>query len=41
MKKLKFEKILVIAMPYLGDVLLATPLIHSLKAAYPNVQLDD
>lgn len=40
MKKLKFEKILVIAMPYLGDVLLATPLIHSLKAAYPNVQLD-
>lgn len=40
MKKVKFEKILVIAMPYLGDVLLATPLIHSLKAAYPNVQLD-
>lgn len=40
MKKLKLEKILVIAMPYLGDVLLATPLIHSLKVAYPNVQLD-
>ncbi len=40
MKKLKLEKILVIAMPYLGDVLLATPLIHSLKVAYPNAQLD-
>lgn len=40
MKKLKLEKILVIAMPYLGDVLLATPLIHSLQVAYPNAQLD-
>lgn len=36
----KLEKILVIAMPYLGDVLLATPLIHSLRAAYPNAQID-
>lgn len=34
------NKILVIAMPYLGDVLLATPLIHSLRIAYPNAQLD-
>jgi len=31
---------LVIAMPYLGDVLLATPLFHSLKRAFPNAQLD-
>ncbi|MDD5753183.1 MAG: glycosyltransferase family 9 protein, partial [Methylococcales bacterium] len=36
----KLEKILVVAMPYLGDVLLATPLIHSLRVAYPNAQLD-
>jgi heptosyltransferase-3 len=36
----KLEKILVIAMPYLGDVLLATPLIHSLRAAYPNAKID-
>ncbi len=36
----KLEKILVIAMPYLGDVLLATPLIHSLRVAYPNAQID-
>ena len=35
-----FNKILVIAMPYLGDVLLATPLIHSLRVAYPNAQID-
>lgn len=34
------HKILVIVMPYLGDVLLATPLLHALKRAYPNVQLD-
>jgi heptosyltransferase-3 len=34
------NKILAIAMPYLGDVLLATPLIHSLRVAYPNVQID-
>jgi heptosyltransferase-3 len=34
------NKILVIAMPYLGDVLLATPLFHSLKRAFPNAQLD-
>ena len=36
----KPEKILVIAMPYLGDVLLATPLIHSLRLAYPEAQID-
>jgi heptosyltransferase-3 len=36
----KLEKILVIAMPYLGDVLLATPLIHSLRATYPNAKID-
>ena len=34
------NKILVIAMPYLGDVLLATPLIHSLRGAYPNAQIN-
>jgi heptosyltransferase-3 len=34
------KKILVVAMPYLGDVLLATPLFHSLKKAYPDSQLD-
>ncbi len=34
------KKILVIAMPYLGDVLLATPLFHSLKVTYPDAQLD-
>lgn len=33
-------KILVIAMRYLGDVLLTTPLLHSLRQAYPNAQLD-
>ncbi len=27
-------------MPYLGDVLLATPLLHSLRLAYPKAQLD-
>jgi heptosyltransferase-3 len=36
----KPSKVLVIAMQYLGDVLLATPLIHSLREAYPDVQLD-
>lgn len=36
----KPRKILVIAMRFLGDVLLTTPLIHSLKLAYPDAQLD-
>lgn len=36
----KPEKILVIAMRYLGDVLLTTPLIRSLRQAYPDAQLD-
>jgi len=34
------SKILVITMHYLGDVLLTTPLIHSLRQAYPDAQLD-
>lgn len=34
------RKILVIAMRYLGDVLLTTPLIRSLRLAYPDAQLD-
>jgi heptosyltransferase III len=34
------ESILVITMPYLGDVLLATPLVHSLRQAYPNSRID-
>ena len=33
-------RILVIAMRYLGDVLLTTPLLHSLRQAYPDAQLD-
>lgn len=36
----KPRKILVIAMRYLGDVLLTTPLIRSLRQAYPDAQLD-
>jgi heptosyltransferase-3 len=36
----KPAKILVIAMRYLGDVLLTTPLLHSLRQAYPDAQLD-
>lgn len=37
---LRPKNILVIVMPYLGDVLLATPLLHSLKLAYPQAKLD-
>lgn len=36
----KPKKILVIAMRYLGDVLLATALLHSLRQAYSDAQLD-
>jgi len=34
------KKILLIAMPYLGDVLLATPVWRSLRDAFPNAQID-
>jgi heptosyltransferase-3 len=34
------RRILVIAMRYLGDVLLTTPLIRSLRQAYPDARLD-
>jgi heptosyltransferase-3 len=34
------KKILIIAMRFLGDVLLTTPLVHSLRQAYPDAQLD-
>jgi len=34
------KRILVIAMRFLGDVLLTTPLIHSLKCAYPESDID-
>jgi heptosyltransferase-3 len=34
------SRILVIAMRYLGDVLLTTALIHSIRLAYPNARLD-
>ncbi len=34
------KRILVIAMRYLGDVLLTTPLLHSLRQAYPNARID-
>ncbi|MGZ8214525.1 MAG: glycosyltransferase family 9 protein, partial [Methylosarcina sp.] len=33
-------RVLVIAMRYLGDVLLTTALIHSIRLAYPNARLD-
>ncbi|HEY6083811.1 MAG TPA: hypothetical protein VIU63_00355, partial [Nitrospira sp.] len=33
------EKILVIKLRYLGDVLLATPALQALKAAYPVARL--
>lgn len=33
-------RILVIALRFLGDVLLTTPLIHSLKLAYPQAKID-
>jgi heptosyltransferase-3 len=36
----KPTKILVIAMRYLGDVLLTTPLVHSLRQAYPDARID-
>jgi heptosyltransferase-3 len=38
--QLKPKRILVIAMRYLGDVLLTTPLLHSLRQAYPGARLD-
>ncbi|MFK5951176.1 MAG: glycosyltransferase family 9 protein [Methylococcales bacterium] len=34
------KRILIIAMRFLGDVLLATPLIHSLRLAYSEAQVD-
>jgi heptosyltransferase-3 len=40
MLKPKPKRILVIVMRYLGDVLLATPLLRSLRIAYPDAQLD-
>ncbi|MDD5409898.1 MAG: putative lipopolysaccharide heptosyltransferase III [Methylobacter sp.] len=36
----KPTKILVVVMQYLGDVLLTTPLFHSLRQAYPDAQID-
>ncbi len=36
----KSGKILLIAMPYLGDVLLTTPLLSALKKAYPETKID-
>jgi heptosyltransferase-3 len=40
MSKKMPNKILVIALRYLGDVLLTTPLIRSLRLAYPDAQID-
>lgn len=37
---LRPRRILVIALQFLGDVLLSTPLLHSLKLTYPEAQLD-
>ena len=34
------QKILIIAMRFLGDVLLATPLIHSIRLAHPKAKID-
>ena len=34
------KKILVIAIPAAGDVLLATPLLSALRDAYPDAELD-
>lgn len=34
------ERILVISMRYLGDVLLTTPLLHTLRRTYPDSKLD-
>lgn len=38
--KIKANKILVIATRRIGDVLLVTPLLRSLRNAYPNAQID-
>ncbi len=38
--KIKANKILVIATRRLGDVLLVTPLLRSLRKAYPNAEID-
>ncbi|MEQ4924773.1 putative lipopolysaccharide heptosyltransferase III [Proteus hauseri] len=35
-----FNKILVIKLQHHGDILLTTPVIHSLKSAYPNATID-
>ena len=37
----KPKRILVIAMRFLGDVLLTTPLIHSLKLSFPDAHVDE
>lgn len=36
----KPERILVVAVPRLGDVLLSMPVIHNLKSAYPDAKID-
>lgn len=38
--KIAPERILIIVMRYLGDVLLATPLIHSVRIAYPKSRVE-